>query len=316
MVASAIETSIVFGEFPVANSKLKIARHLNRGSGSILFVLLVIAVLNNLFFAPPMIWGVYGDPSFCPGSLKVGAKEEHNVLLSCSTGDSLSQTPTIIVNRMSTLTNSGTYKVVAVLSESREDNPLVVAVRPKFSDSKLVRSFVLNAMNNTRVDVINSAEYYWGIGETQNTNLGLIDNLVNSGIFNPTSRIDDSIIKQLAEDAISARRLTQITNDLKVAAKPKETTLVDQAEVGSVRISEARQDCSHSIDCAVFSSVHEEMINIIEGPLGKMMMTIMILGAIFATVVSPNLVMFAACVASVLILSNAADILRATMMVQ
>ena len=306
MASSAIDTSIVFGEFPVSTAKLNLARKLNRGSGSVLLFLLIIVVLKNIFFAPPVIWNVYADPSFCPGSLKVEAKQEHSAILSCSISNLNSQTPAIIVNRISTLTNNGSYKVVAVLAEEVENDPLVIATLPRISDSELVRSFVSFAMNNVQVDIIRSAEHYWGIGESDKTDLALIDSLVDSGIFNPTSRIDDQIIKELAEDAISKMRLTKITDDLKVDTTPK-----DKVEKGSISIAkEASTACSkgQEVSCE-FLNLHEDMLKMLEGPLGKITMLMAILMIVYSSVVAPNLILFASSMMMLLVLSNLPSIM-------
>lgn len=312
MNVNTANSTILLGEYPVDSAKLKTAKTIGTSTlSSTLLVSLVLAV-KSLVMAPPEVLNVSASPSYCPGSLKVAVKEEHDYILSCSNsiGGSI-ETPSIVISDLSKVTDDA-YKIVAVLEDEKEKDPKVVATLPGLSDSDVVKDFVQNALNKSDTHIGESASYYWGIGDAQNANLGLIDSLLDSGVTNPSTLIDDTIMTDLASSYMTNQRINQIvstptTDKGKVDVAPKYVESKDDAltkKVGSRSCDKASP--MEQISCKQMQA----MKDIVDGPAAKIMMMLMIMMAVFYSVVNPNLVAFAGAIASLLVLANVSTIIE------
>ncbi|CAH7350165.1 Membrane transport protein MMPL domain-containing protein [Vibrio crassostreae] len=310
MNVNTANSTILLGEYPVDSAKLKTAKTISTSTlSSTLLVSLVLAV-KSLVMAPPEVLNVSASPSYCPGSLKVAVKEEHDYILSCSNsiGGSI-ETPSIVISDLSKVTDDA-YKIVAVLEDEKERDPKVVATLPGLSDSDVVKDFVQNALNKSDTHIGESASYYWGIGDAQNANLGLIDRLLDSGVTNPSTLIDDTIMTDLASSYKTKERISQIVSTPDsdkgtVDIKPKKPTSVEDVLTKKVRSCDKASPMDE-LTCKQMQVIKD----ITDGPLGKIMMIMMILMAIFYSVVSPNLVAFASAIASLLLLANVSTIIE------
>ena len=310
MNVNTANSTILFGEYPVDSAKLKTAKTISTSTlSSTLLVSLVLAA-KSLVMAPPEVLNVSASPSYCPGSLKVAVKEEHDYILSCSNsiGGSI-ETPSIVISDLSKVIDDA-YKIVAVLEDEKEKDPKVVATLPGLSDSDVVKDFVQNALNKSDTHIGESASYYWGIGDAQNANLGLIDSLLDSGVTNPSTLIDDTIMTDLASSYKTKERISKIVSTPDsdkgtVDIKPKKPTSVEDPFTKKGRSCDkaSRMD---ELTCKQMQVIKD----ITDGPLSKIMMILMILMAILNAVVRPNLVGFAGAVASVLVLANISKILE------
>ncbi|MCZ4310203.1 hypothetical protein AB6D66_01485 [Vibrio pomeroyi] len=310
MNVNTANSTILFGEYPVDSAKLKTAKTISTSTlSSTLLVSLVLAA-KSLVMAPPEVLNVSASPSYCPGSLKVAVKEEHDYILSCSNsiGGSI-ETPSIVISDLSKVIDDA-YKIVAVLEDEKEEDPKVVATLPGLSDSDVVKDFVQNALNKSDTHIGESASYYWGIGDAQNANLGLIDSLLDSGVTNPSTLIDDTIMTDLASSYKTKERISKIVSTPDsdkgtVDIKPKKPTSVEDPFTKKGRSCDkaSRMD---ELTCKQMQVIKD----ITDGPLSKIMMILMILMAILNAVVRPNLVGFAGAVASVLVLANISKILE------
>lgn len=271
----------------------------------------VFLAAKSLLFAPPEVLNVRAQPSFCPGSLKVALKEEHNAILSCSTATSGSgNAHSIVINRLSTVADDDVYKIVAVLEDDKERDPTVVASLPSLAETDLLKEFVTNALNKSDTDIGDSASYYWGIGSTSKANLGLIDALIDSDVSNPTTRVNDTIMRDLA----SSYANTKIVNE---ALKPREETAsVKLGQPDPVFVGKQGKGKCDGMDefSGVNCEIAHEMIEFSESPAVKILMIIMVMTVIFSFVVNPNLVMFAGAIVSILTLANMQAIIRAVLL--
>lgn len=311
MNVNTANSTILLGEYPVDSAKLKTAKTISTSTlSSTLLVSLVLAV-KSLVMAPPEVLNVSASPSYCPGSLKVAVKEEHDYILSCSNsiGGSI-ETPAIVISDLSKVTDD-VYKIVAVLEDEKEKDPKVVATLPGLSDSDVVKDFVQNALNKSDTHIGGSASYYWGIGDAQNANLGLIDSLLDSGVTNPSTLIDDTIMIDLASSYNTKQRVNQIvstptTDKGKVDVTPIYVESKEDALTKKVRPCD-KASPMEKISCEQMQA----MKDIADSPLSKIMMMMMVFMAVFYSVVSPNLVAFAGAIASVLVLANVSKIIEA-----
>lgn len=309
MNVKTASSTLLFGEYPVDSAKLKTAKTISTSTlSSTLLVSLVLAV-KSLVMAPPEVLNVSASPSYCPGSLKVAVKEEHDYILSCSNsiGGSI-ETPSIVINDLSKLTDD-VYKIVAVLEDEEQKDPKVVATLPALSDSDVVKDFVQNALNKSDTHIGDSASFYWGIGDAQNANLGLIDNLLDSGVTNPSTLIDDSIMTELASSYNTQKRVSEIVSTPdheKGKVDVSSNTPEDFAEV----FSNDNRSCDNASDIDKLSCQQiEQLLEVFNGPLAKILMMIMVMGVVFFSVVSPSLLPFSFCIGSIIVLANMPNLL-------
>ncbi|EPR7483924.1 hypothetical protein ACU8KO_002549 [Vibrio alginolyticus] len=302
---------LLFSEYPVSASKLKTAKNICVSMGLATAASVVFLAAKSLLFAPPEVLNVRAEPSFCPGSLKVALKEEHNAILSCSTAVSGSgNVESIVINRLSAVADDDVYKIVAVLETDNERDPTVVASLPSLAETDLLKEFVTNALNKSDTDIGDSASYYWGIGSSSKTNLGLIDALIDSGVTNPTTRVNDTIMRDIA----SSYTNTKIVNE---TLKPREETASVKFEkpISVVVNQKGKGQCADmgELSAANCEMAHE-LIAFSESYVIKIMMMLMVMGAIFYSVVHPSLVMFAMSTFAVLLLANLPAVIRAVLL--
>lgn len=301
MNKSCTTEPLLFSEYPVSTSKLKIAKNICIFMSIFTAAAVVYLTAKSVLFAPPRILNVSAEPSFCPGSLKVALKDDHNAILSCSTTVSGNENSySIVINRLSVVAAEDVFKIVAVLNDGNESDPTVVASLPSLADSDLLREFVINALNKSKTNILHSASYYWGIGSSPEANLGLIDTLLEAGIPNPTTRINDAIMRELA------------SNYLKLNQSEIPIPVNMDKESSDVENQNAELQCEHASGQSGLScKLAHTIIDFAESTVIKVMMFMMIMMMIFSAIMNPNVVMLLFSLLSVLFLANLPSIIRA-----
>ncbi|HBC3404874.1 TPA: hypothetical protein KDY05_002149 [Vibrio parahaemolyticus] len=299
----------LLNEYPVN------AKHLVNAKKFLVYVLLFSFVFSGIIRlvdylnAPPPILSVYADPEFCPGALKVTSKDDFGFILNCSTISKGSELDSSVVIQKLSKLDTNVYKVVAVLSGNRTPDPDVIATLPSFVESDVVKAFVSNALNVTGTDVLDSGTVYWGIGKSSKQDLGLVSALLERGLSNPYSRFNDSIMKDLVKSELTAR-IVKTSPDLTIT-KNTEKAPVQEEDTQTISVEPEQPSsnkCLENTNGSPFCSAAEDMVEILDGPLVKIMMMLFIMGVIFFSVVSPNVVMFASSILAVLFLANASKI--------
>lgn len=277
---------------------------------TLLFSLVFSGVIRLVDYinAPPPILSVYADQVFCPGALKVSSKNDFGFILNCSTStqDNV-HSSSVVIHKLSEL-DTNNYKVVAVLSGKATSDPDVIATLPNLAESEVLKAFVSNAMNLTGTDVLDSGSIYWGIGRSDKQDLGLVSALLDRGLSNPYSRFNDTIMKDLVKENQPSRSI-KTTPDLSITKNTDEKHALDDQNISVEQGLSVSSNCSTQESEPALCQMNDELIKILEGPLAKIMMMLLIVTAIYSTIVSPNLVLFASCIASVLFLANASTIL-------
>ncbi|HBK7909227.1 TPA: hypothetical protein ACGCW7_003596 [Vibrio cholerae O1] len=309
MHSSNVQHCVLLNELPV-NSK-----HLANAKKFLVYVLLFSFVFSGIIRlvdyinAPPPILSVYAEQEFCPGALKVTSKDDFGFILNCAISPKgADQESSVVIQKLSKL-DTNTYKIVAVLSGIRTSDPDVIATLPSLSEADVVKAFVSNALNVTGTDVLDSGTIYWGIGKSNKQDLGLVSALLDRGLSNPYSRFNDSIMKGLVKTDLAARiiktspdlTITKHTEKAPDQENDTQSIYVEPEQPGSTK-------CLENNNGSPFCSVAENMVEVLDSPLVKIMMMMFIMGVIFFSVVSPNILMMASCIVAVLLLANASTI--------